>query len=70
MAVVTFLQTMSFPMTTVSPDGYFQQDNKPCDIAKIISNWLLEDDNEFTNVKWPPQSPDLNPLELLCDVVE
>uniref|UniRef100_A0AAY5KJH2 Transposase Tc1-like domain-containing protein n=1 Tax=Esox lucius TaxID=8010 RepID=A0AAY5KJH2_ESOLU len=52
-------------MTTMYPssDGYFQQDNAPCHKARIISNWFLEHDNEFTVLKWPPQSPDLNPIE-------
>jgi len=27
--------------------------------VRIISNWFLEHDNEFTVLKWPPQSPDL-----------
>ncbi len=49
---------------------YFQQDNAPCHKDQIISDWFLEHDNEFTLLKLPPQSPDLNPIEQLWDVVE
>ncbi len=59
-------------MTIVYPssDGYIQQDNAPCHKAQIISDWFLEHDNEFTLLKWPPQSSDLNPIEHRWDVVE
>ena len=31
--------------------------------------WFLERDNEFTVLQWPPQSPGLDPIEHLWDVV-
>ncbi len=54
-------------MTTVHPssDGYFQQDNAPC--YKIVSDWFLKHDNEFTLLKWPPVTRPLsNRAPLAC----
>jgi len=44
--------------------------NAPCHKARMISNWFLEHDNEFTVLKLPAQSSDLNPIEHIWDVVE
>ncbi len=66
------LLTMSIPLWLQCTHllMYFQQDNAPCHKAQIISDWFLEHDTEFTLLKWPPRSSDLNPVEHLWDVVE
>ena len=42
----------------------YQQDGAPCHTAKICSDYLKSENIEFWDKNdWPPNSPDLNPLD-------
>ncbi|KAK3564521.1 hypothetical protein QTP86_022875, partial [Hemibagrus guttatus] len=38
--------------------------------AKTVQEWFDEHNNEFEVLTWPPNSPDLNPVEYLWDVLD
>lgn len=46
----------------------FQQDNAPIHTARIVSEFLNE--NDIPVLPWAPYSPDLNPIEFLWNVID
>lgn len=40
---------------------YLQDDGAPCHRSKVVKRWIAE--HGWTVFNWPPQSPDLNPIE-------
>ena len=45
----------------------FMQDNTPCHKAKTVSSFLAGEGIAF--MKWPPQSPGMNPLENVWKII-
>ena len=79
-AHLTSMATTAFGSDTPSPSGFllvgqsfvFQQDDVPKHTSRLYKGYLTkkESDGVLHQMTWPPQSPGLNPIEMVWDELD
>jgi len=62
------LQSKLIQIMHVQKVGIFQQDGAPAHTANIVKNWFR--DNSIQLLEWPGNSPNLNPIENLWELMK